>query len=85
MYNERIMINRKLELQEFEKEKERLMPRLSIWDLTTKLQGLVIEVNSVMKERKKRVSILQEEIDKLEKENEDLETTITKLLGNFNK
>ena len=52
-------------------------------DLSEKLSGLLEEIISVMESRKTRIDELRGEIEQIEQQNSDLETTIADILSSF--
>ena len=52
-------------------------------DLSEKLSGLLEEIKSVMESRETRIDELRGEIEQIEQQNSDLETTIADILSSF--
>lgn len=52
-------------------------------NLTQKLQSTLEELKHIMKQRQDRIHELQEEIATIEKQNEELETSIQEMLKAF--
>jgi cell division protein FtsB len=52
-------------------------------DLTKKLEGIILDLKNLMKQRKDRIETLRAEIDEIEASNESLEKEIQSMLSYF--
>jgi len=57
--------------------------RMKPLSIGQRMKDLVKEINDIKLERQAKIKSLKEEIDQLEKENSDLENTISELLSDF--
>ena len=52
-------------------------------DLSSRLSTVLDEIKDAMEQRKSRIQVLRQEIEEIESDNEELERTISDLLGTF--